>query len=328
MLAKTVEKGGKDWDQKLPFVLFAYRASQQQSTMESPFFLLYGRDPRLPTEPVMSPVKTKKIADLREYGVELASSMSEAWELARHCIGKAQKRQKEYYDQRGRLPNFRVGERVFLFKPADKTGEAKKFARPYHGPFRIIDLDVNTARIRRVDKPEEEAILVALNRLRRCPSEVSDEFWPPDKQKKRGKSTTKSRLSNSFNANSGLEVSGGTSTASGVAHEMSDSDCAVSETALSDDVDGNNPTSEESATSNEACGVEGVSDAQMIENTGEETQTGRTPDSNIGGSVCEESQNVPQSQGEPTSPKVTQRSKWAGRLRRNRQERVVSAVGV
>ena len=77
-LAKTVEKGGKNWDQKLPLVLFAYRASQQQSNMEFPFFLLYGKDPRLPTEPVMSPVKTKKIVDLREYSVELASSMSEA----------------------------------------------------------------------------------------------------------------------------------------------------------------------------------------------------------------------------------------------------------
>ena len=55
MLAKTVERGGKDWDQRLPFVLFAYRASQQQSTLESPFFLLYGRDPRLPTEQVTSP---------------------------------------------------------------------------------------------------------------------------------------------------------------------------------------------------------------------------------------------------------------------------------
>lgn len=41
MLAKTVEKGGKDWDQHLPFVLFAYRASQQHSTLESPFYLLY-----------------------------------------------------------------------------------------------------------------------------------------------------------------------------------------------------------------------------------------------------------------------------------------------
>ena len=44
MLAKTVERGGKDWDHHLPFVLFAYRASQQQSTQESPgFFALWAR---------------------------------------------------------------------------------------------------------------------------------------------------------------------------------------------------------------------------------------------------------------------------------------------
>ena len=75
MLAKTVEKGGKDWDEHLPFVLFAYRASEQQSTCESPFFLLYGRDPRLPTEAALCPSKTKPTVDLREYGAELVSKM-------------------------------------------------------------------------------------------------------------------------------------------------------------------------------------------------------------------------------------------------------------
>ena len=97
-------------------------------------------------------------------------------------------------------------------------------------------------------------------------------------------------MSSSSNVNSGLKASGGTSTASGVANGMSDLDCAVSEAGSSNDVDGGNPTSEESATSNEACGVDGVSDAQMVEDTGEETQTGRTPDSNVSGTVCEESQ--------------------------------------
>ena len=32
MLAKTVEANGRDWDQHLPFVLFAYRTSPQTST--------------------------------------------------------------------------------------------------------------------------------------------------------------------------------------------------------------------------------------------------------------------------------------------------------
>ena len=125
-------------------------------------------------------MKAKRLVGLHEYGSEMEIKMSEAWGLARQCIGKAQKSQKQYYDRKCRLPNFKVGER---YKPAEKTGEARKFARPYHGPFRILELDVNTARIRRVDRPQDEPILVALDRLRRCPDEIADEYWPPDKKK-------------------------------------------------------------------------------------------------------------------------------------------------
>ena len=151
--------------------------------MESPFYLLYGRDPRLPNDAVLSPTKAKKLIGLREYGQELTVRMSEAWELARQSVGRAQKKQKQYYDQRQqRLPNFTVGERVFLFKPAEKTGEARKFARPYHGPYRVLEVDINTVRMNR---PQEEPILVAIDRLRRCPAEVADEFCPPDKSRKK-----------------------------------------------------------------------------------------------------------------------------------------------
>ena len=181
MLAKTLERGGQDWDTHLPFVLFAYRATQQESTQESPFFLLYGRDPRLPVEEVLSPLQTKTLVDLREYGADLAHKMSGAWESARENVKKAQRRQKNCYDRGKRPPNFAVGERVFLFKPAEKTGKRRKFARPFHGPYRVVELDVNDAKIRRVDRPQDETILVALDRLRRCPDEVQDEFWPPSK---------------------------------------------------------------------------------------------------------------------------------------------------
>ena len=89
MLAKTVEKGGKDWNQRL---LFAYRACQQQSTLKSTFYLLYGRDPRLPIDSVLCPAKAKKLKNIQEYGCELTTKMSEAWELAKQCVKKAQKR--------------------------------------------------------------------------------------------------------------------------------------------------------------------------------------------------------------------------------------------
>ena len=54
MLSKCVKKHGRDWDAHLPYLLFAYRVSVQESTKESPFFLLYGRDPRIPTETALS----------------------------------------------------------------------------------------------------------------------------------------------------------------------------------------------------------------------------------------------------------------------------------
>ena len=135
MLAKTVEKGGAEWDERLPYILFAYRAAQQSSTRESPLFLVYGRDPRLPTPAVLSPKQSRATIDLKEYGADLHAKMTDAWELARQCVGHAQKKQKDVYDKRVKGPTFREGERVFLYKLADKTGETRKFARPFHGPY-------------------------------------------------------------------------------------------------------------------------------------------------------------------------------------------------
>ena len=150
-------------------VLFAYRASQQASTRESPFYLLYGRDPRLPVPEVLSHQQTRVTMDLHEYGVELYTKMANAWELARKFIGQAQRHQKANYDKKATDVPFRSGERVFLYKLAEKTGEARKLARPFHGPYRISEMDNNTATIFRVDRPEQEPLLVAIDRLRRCP---------------------------------------------------------------------------------------------------------------------------------------------------------------
>ena len=45
MIAKTTQTHGRDWDRHLPYLLYAYKSTMQSSTRESPFFLLYGRDP-------------------------------------------------------------------------------------------------------------------------------------------------------------------------------------------------------------------------------------------------------------------------------------------
>ena len=45
-----------------------------------------------------------------------------------------------------------VGKLVFLLNPSETTGANRKFARPFHGPYRITRVDVNNAYICCVDR--------------------------------------------------------------------------------------------------------------------------------------------------------------------------------
>ena len=50
MLRKTIEGEGREWDQLLLYILFAYREVPHESTGFSPFELLYGREIRGPLD--------------------------------------------------------------------------------------------------------------------------------------------------------------------------------------------------------------------------------------------------------------------------------------
>lgn len=50
MLSSYVNDLHNDWDTKLPFMLFAYRTALHETTKKTPFFLVYGREARLPIE--------------------------------------------------------------------------------------------------------------------------------------------------------------------------------------------------------------------------------------------------------------------------------------
>ena len=117
-------------------VLFAYRNCVQQSTGESLFFLLYGRDPRLPTDKALSLPEGVEI-DLENYRSDLVRCMSEAWGLAQESVRKAQKSQKKFHDRHAKDPHFKIGDRVFIFMPAEKSGQAYEFAEPFRCPYRV-----------------------------------------------------------------------------------------------------------------------------------------------------------------------------------------------
>ena len=55
---------------------------------------------------------------------------------------------------------------MFLFESVEQTAARRKFTRPFHGPYRLVEVDVNTAKICPVDQPESEQILVSLDHLK------------------------------------------------------------------------------------------------------------------------------------------------------------------
>ena len=99
MLSKVVAKGGHNWDEMLGSVLLAYRATPHSSTGMSPFFLVYGRTPCLPTAlDFMNPIPRSIVTEL-EFGAVLEKELKEVRQLARKNIQAGQRKQKIHYER-------------------------------------------------------------------------------------------------------------------------------------------------------------------------------------------------------------------------------------
>ena len=188
MIAKHAHKFGPEWDVYLQHLLFAYRTKPHETTGESPFFLLYGRDARLPTETTLAHVKTPYQVDIEDYKTEVMVGLSEAWRNAKGNISKAQRKQKSHYDRHAKEPHYQPGERVMVYMPAEDTGRNRKLALPYHGPYRILEVRPNCVLVRPVDQADLQPILVSMDRVVPCDDALPDVSWlGPKRQSKKRK---------------------------------------------------------------------------------------------------------------------------------------------
>ena len=179
-----------------------------------------------------------------------------------------------------------------------------------------MELESNTAKLRRVDDPDGDTILVALERLRRCPNEVADDFWPPDKRKpvakKRRGAPALQPSGTETCATETQRVSGsGEGTAREGQPEASDTDTAP----------GDMPTNLSARHSQAGCGV-GESDGRKGPRRAKKTvnskrgasQESADLDDSTGGSH-------PQHHTQAPAGATAERSKWEGRLRHHTRQR-------
>jgi hypothetical protein len=137
ILSKFVNHRHNDWDECLPFALFAYRTSVQESTGDSPFFLMYGRDPRLPLDQVFK-APSNQVTSALDYRASVVENLQEAFDRVHENLQHAQQQQKERFDQQHATKKFSLGSKVWLHAVPRRQGLAKKLMHPWHGPYRIV----------------------------------------------------------------------------------------------------------------------------------------------------------------------------------------------
>ena len=136
---------------------------------------MYGRDARLPTETAHSQPTTPYQVNDQDYKTGLVSHLSDAWTLAQDNVAKAQAKQNRNYDRSAKEPTLQKGDRVMVRMPGEIKGKSWKFARPYHGPYRVVPVTPTNAEVVLVDRLNDDPILVL--QIRPCYEELPDISW-------------------------------------------------------------------------------------------------------------------------------------------------------
>jgi transposase InsO family protein len=142
MLGKVVSIHQKDWDEMLPSVMAAYRASRHEATGYSPNFLMFGRENMAPLDVVYG-IPDGEESHYESYDAYVdykLDLMRKAYQLAREHLGVRAERSKRNYDIRVHPRQFHVGQWVFYYSPRRYIGRSPKWQRMYTGPFLITKI--------------------------------------------------------------------------------------------------------------------------------------------------------------------------------------------
>ena len=111
--------------------------SVQASTGYTPFFLMFGRQARIPAD-VMYGTPTSTNHSVNDYAATLWKQMDKAFGLARQHLLSKQLRQNMLYNLKVHGKPFKKGDSVWLNTPMGLQGPSKKLYHPWAGPHKVV----------------------------------------------------------------------------------------------------------------------------------------------------------------------------------------------
>ena len=138
MISKYCDANQQNWDEYIDSALFAYRTSPlTNSTHYTPFYMLYGREARNPSDINLHP-KDFESNSLEDHVARTVHGLNQAHEIARENLQKHQDHMKRYHDKAQNDVPFKVGDQVYLYSPVVKIHCSKKLSKFWKGPFVIV----------------------------------------------------------------------------------------------------------------------------------------------------------------------------------------------
>lgn len=141
MLRKHCFESQKDWDDAVPFVLFAAREAVQESLGYSPAELVFGHQVRGPLKLLKEQLLLPegKVHSIPDYVAKLRARLQRACSLARESLSSAQVKMKKYYDQKATAHSFQPGDKVLILSPISGSALSSKFSGPYLVEKKVSD---------------------------------------------------------------------------------------------------------------------------------------------------------------------------------------------
>jgi transposase InsO family protein len=151
-----------DWEEMLPCLMLSYNCHVHRSTLETPFFLTYLHDPRLPYFDLESPRPLYG----ESYVADAFGNMKLAYKRAKDNMEAATRVSEDYYNKKTKESTFEPEDKVLVYFPNTPPGVNPKFYKKWH-LFSVVKM-VGPVNVQLRKTPRSRGIIVHVNRLRKA----------------------------------------------------------------------------------------------------------------------------------------------------------------